>query len=142
MALCQHMSTTHTPTRIEDTGIFCNLCGEEFWTELDIIKHLKEHINGNKNDEPFFCKLCGIGLCDENAINQHMSNHVENVLKEDLEAKETNNMVVEKLATITEIEDEAKSESSEADDLTTMKALMKMETESWTKKIWKTRVGP
>ena len=45
-----------------------------------------------------------------------MIDHVENVLKEDLEAKETNNMVVEKLATITENEDEAKSESSEADD--------------------------
>ena len=116
MALSQHISTTHTPTRIEETGIFCNLCGEEFWTELDIIKHLKEHINGNKTDKPFFCKLCGIGLSDKNAINQHMINHVENVLKEDLEAKETNNMVVEKLATITENEDEAKSESSEADD--------------------------
>jgi uncharacterized C2H2 Zn-finger protein len=116
MALSQHMSTTHTPTRIEETGIFCNLCGEEFWTELDIIKHLKEHINGNKTDEPFFCKLCGIGLCDKNAINKHMINHVENVLKEDLQAKEANNMVVEKLGTITGNEDEVKSEHSEADD--------------------------
>ena len=34
MALSQHMFTTHTPTRIEETGIYCNLCGDEFWTEL------------------------------------------------------------------------------------------------------------
>ena len=116
IALSQHMSTTHTPTRIEKTGIFFNLRSGEFWTELDIIKRLKEHIIGNKTDEPFFCKLSGIGLCDKNALNQHMINHVQNILKEDLEAKETNNIVVKKLATITENEDEAKSESSEADD--------------------------
>ena len=88
MSLSQHMFTTHTPTRIEETGIFCNLCGEEFWTELNMIQHLKEHINGSKTDEPFFCKLCGIGIHDKNAINQHMINHVESVLKEDMEEKE------------------------------------------------------
>ena len=111
MALSQHMSTTHTPKKIEETGMFCNLCGEEFWTELDIIKHLKEHINGSKTDEPFFCKLCGIGLCERNAINQHMINHVENVLKEDREAKESRHKVVQKLSTITENKDEEKSEA-------------------------------
>ena len=111
MALSQHMFTTHTPTRIEETGIYCNLCGEEFWTELDMINHLKAHINGSKTDEPFFCKLCGIGLSEKNAINQHMINHVENVLQEGREAKENSNKVVKKLATITENEDETKSES-------------------------------
>ena len=110
MALSQHMFTTHTPTRIEETGIFCNLCGEEFWTELDMIKHLEEHMKGNKTNEPFFCKLCGIGLSERNAINQHMISHVENVLKEDCEAKESRKEVVQKLATITENEEEAKSE--------------------------------
>jgi hypothetical protein len=111
MSLSQHMFTTHTPTRIEDTGIFCNLCGEEFWTELNMIKHLKEHMNGSKSDEPFFCKLCGIGISDKNAINQHMINHVEAVLKEDFEAKESVNEVNQKLATIAENEDETISES-------------------------------
>ena len=33
-------------------------------------------------------------------------NHVENVLKEDVEAKETTNEVIQKLATIIENEDE------------------------------------
>ena len=89
MSLSQHMFTTYTPTRIEETGIFCNLCGEEFWTELDMINHLKEHMTGSQTDEPFFCKLCGIGISDKNAINQHMINHVEDVLKEDFEAKES-----------------------------------------------------
>ena len=64
MALSQHMFTTHTPTRIEETGIYCNLCGEEFWTELNMIKHLKKHMDGSQTDELFFCKLCGIGLSD------------------------------------------------------------------------------
>ena len=94
----------------KETGIFCNLCGEEFWTELDMIKHLEEHMKGNKTNEPFFCKLCGIGLSERNAINQHMISHVENVLKEDCEAKESRKEVVQKLATITENEEEAKSE--------------------------------
>jgi hypothetical protein len=111
MALSQHRFTTHTPTRIEETGMYCNLCGEEFWTELDMINHLKAHINGSKTDEPFFCKLCGIGLSEKNAINLHMISHVENVLLEDQEAKENCDKVVQKLATITENEDEAKSES-------------------------------
>ena len=109
MSLSQHMFTTHTPTRIEETGIFCNLCGEEFWTELTMIQHLKEHINGRKTDEPFFCKLCGIGIHDKNAINQHMKNHVESVLKEDMEEKKFQKEVVQKLATISESEDETKS---------------------------------
>ena len=100
------MFTTHTPTRIEETGIFCNLCGEEFWTELDMINHLKEHMNGSQTEEPFFCKLCGIGISDKNAINQHMINHVEAVLKEDFEAKESINEVIQKLDTITENEAE------------------------------------
>ena len=30
ISLSQHMFTTHTPTRIEETRIYCNLCGEEF----------------------------------------------------------------------------------------------------------------
>ena len=111
MSLSQHMFTTHTPTRIEETGIFCNLCGEEFWTELNMIQHLKEHINGSKTDEPFFCKLCGIGIHDKNAINQHMINHVENVLKEDREDKESRHKVVQKLSTITEKKDEEKLEA-------------------------------
>ena len=111
MALSQHMFTTHTPTRIEETGIYCNLCGEEFWNELDMIKHLEEHIKGSKTDKPFFCKLCGIGLSERNAINQHMINHVENVLKEDREAKESRHKVVQKLSTITENKDEEKSEA-------------------------------
>ena len=85
IVLSQHMFTTHTPTRIEETGIYCNLCGEEFWTELDMINHLTEHMKGLKTDEPFFCKLCGIGLSVKNAINRHMIDHVENVLKEDIE---------------------------------------------------------
>ena len=99
------MFPTHTPTRIRETGIFCHLCGEEFWTELNMIQHLKEHIKGSKTDEPFFCKLCGIGIHDKNAINQHMINHVESVLKEDMEEKEFRNDVVKQLATITESED-------------------------------------
>ena len=85
------MFTTHTSTRIEETGTFCNLCSEEFWTELDIINHLKEHMNGSQTDEPFFCKLCGISISDKNAINQQMINHVEAVLKEDFDAKESRN---------------------------------------------------
>ena len=56
MSLSQNMFTTHT-TRIEETGIFCNLCGAEFWTELDMINNLKEHMNGSQTDEPFFCSV-------------------------------------------------------------------------------------
>ena len=110
MSLGQHMFTTHTPTRIEDTGIFCNLCGEEFWTELNMIKHLKEHMNGSQSDEPFFCKLCGIAISDKNAINQHMINHVEAALKEYFDAKESINEVIQKLDTITENEADIISE--------------------------------
>ena len=70
MALTQHMFATHTPTRIEETGIHCNLCGEQFWTELDMINHLKAHINCSKTDDPFFCKLCEIGLSEKNATKK------------------------------------------------------------------------
>ena len=111
MALSQHMFTTHTPTRIEETGIYCNLCGEEFWTELNMIQHLKKHMEGSQTDEPFFCKLCGIGLSDRSAINQHMINHVENVLREDRDDKESRHKVVQKLSTITEKKDEEKLEA-------------------------------
>ena len=38
-----------------------------------------------------------------------MINHVESVLKEDMEDKESQNEVIQKLATITENEDEKKS---------------------------------
>ena len=107
----QHMFKTHTPTRIEDTGIFCNLCGEEFWKELDMVQHLNEHINGCKTDEPSYCKLCGIGLTEKDAINKHMISHVESVLKEDNDAKATVTDVIEKLATITESEKEADLET-------------------------------
>ena len=101
------MFTTHTPTRIiEETGIFFNLCGKEFWTELNMIQHLKEHINGNKTDETIFCKLRWIGIHDKNALNQYMINHVESLLKGDMEEKEFWNEVVQKLATITESKDE------------------------------------
>ena len=110
MALSQHMFTTHTPTRIEETGIYCNLCGDKFWTELDMIKHLEKHMKGSQTDEPFSCKLCGIGLSDSNVINQHVINHVGNVLKEDREDKESRNKVVQKLSTITENKDEKKLE--------------------------------
>ena len=40
-----------------------------------------------------------------------MISHVENVLKEDLEAKVSKNEVIQKMATITEDEDESKSEA-------------------------------
>ena len=40
-----------------------------------------------------------------------MINHVENVLKEDREAKESRHKVVQKLSTITENKDEEKSEA-------------------------------
>ena len=111
MALSQHMFKTHTPTRIEDTGIFCNLCGEEFWKELDMVQYLNEHINGCKTDEPFYSKLCGIGFTEKDAINKRMISHAESVLKEDNDAKATVNEVIEKLATITESEKEADSET-------------------------------
>ena len=108
MSLSLHMFTTHTPTRIEETGIFGNICGEKFWTELNMIQRLKNHINASKTDEPFFWKLWGIGIHDTNYINQHMINHVESVLKEDMEEKKSQNKVAQKLATITEVEDETK----------------------------------
>ena len=116
MALSHNMFKTHTPTRIEDTGIFCNLCGEEFWNELDIVHHLNEHIKGCKTDEPFYCKLCGIGLTEKDAINKHMISHVESVLKEDKDAKASFNEVVEKFSTITESENEAESETELDED--------------------------
>ena len=116
MALSHHMFKIHTPTRIEDTGIFWNLCGEEFWNELDIVHHLNEHIKGCKTDEPFYCKLCGIGLTEKDAINKHMMSHVESVLKEDKDAKASFNEVVEKLSIITESENEAVSETEIDED--------------------------
>ena len=64
------------------------------------------YMNGSQTDEPLFCKLCGIGISDKNAINQHMINHVEAVLKEDFEAKESINEVIQKLDIITENEAE------------------------------------
>ena len=124
MALSQHMFTTHTPTRIEDTGIFCNLCGEEFWKELDMVHHLNDHMKGYKTDEPFFCKLCGIGLTEKDAINKHMISHIENVLKEDMDAKASINAVVEKLATISETEHEPESEE-ELDEDEDLESFMK-----------------
>ena len=105
------MFKTHTPTRIEDTGIFSNLCGEEFWKELDMVQHLNEHIKGFKTDEPLYCKLCGIGVTEKDAINKQMISHVESVLKEDNDAKATVNEVIEQLATITESEKQADSET-------------------------------
>ena len=65
-ALYQHMFPTHIPTRIEEKGMFCNRCGEEFWTELDMITHLEGLMKGSKTIEPYVCKLCGI-----NATHQH-----------------------------------------------------------------------
>ena len=49
VALNQHMFGTHIPTRIRETRLFCSLCGEDFWTELDVIKHLEEPMNGRKS---------------------------------------------------------------------------------------------
>ena len=76
-----------------------------------MVQHLNEHIKGCKTDEPFYCKLCGIGLTEKDAINNHMISHVESVLKEDNDAKATVNEGIEKLATITESEKEADSET-------------------------------
>ena len=90
------MFKTHTPTRIEDTGIFCNLCGEEFWKELGLVQHLNEDIKGCKTNESFYCKLCGIGLTETDAITKHMRSHVESVLKEDMDSKASVYEVVEK----------------------------------------------
>ena len=42
------MFVTHISTRIEETRIFCNLCGEEFWAELEKIKHLEESMKVRK----------------------------------------------------------------------------------------------
>ena len=47
---------------------------------------------------------------------QHMINYVENELLEDREAKENYDKVVQKLVTITEHEDEAKSESKPTEE--------------------------
>ena len=49
VALNQHMFATHISTRIKGTRLFCSLCGEDFWTELDVIKHLEEPMNGRKS---------------------------------------------------------------------------------------------
>ena len=91
---------------MEKLRIYFNLCSAEFGTEIDMIKYLEEHMQEIRCTEPFFSKLCGIGLSERYAINQLMMNHVENVLKEDVEAKETTNKVIKKLATIIANEDE------------------------------------
>ena len=44
--LNKHMNTEHTLTRIEKTGIDCNICGKCFWTEHEIILHMDGHMRG------------------------------------------------------------------------------------------------
>ena len=75
--------------RIEETVMLCNIYGEEFWTQLDIIKHLKEPTKGSKTVKQYFCKLCGTGLLEINAMHQHMINHAKNFVQEDLEVRQT-----------------------------------------------------
>ena len=47
--------------------MFCNLCGEEFFPELNNIKHLEEPMKGSKTVEQYCCKHCGIVLSEINA---------------------------------------------------------------------------
>ena len=71
----------------------------------------------------------GIGLSERYAINQPMMNHVENVLKEDVEAKEKNQYIHSKLATIIENEDELEKyldKKMKMILITSWKSLMKM----------------
>ena len=48
MSLCQHMFVTHISTRIEETRMFCNICGEVFLTELEMTKYLQEPMKVSK----------------------------------------------------------------------------------------------
>ena len=44
------MSTGHKPTRIEETEIYYNLCGEEFWTQIDMKKTFRGAPEGKPID--------------------------------------------------------------------------------------------
>ena len=130
----KHISQ-HTPTIIEETWFFGDLCGKEFLKELDMVHHLNKHIiyEGLLTPWTFFCRLCRDALTEKDTINKHRICHIENVLKKIWMQRPSINYLGEKLATTSESKHESESEEEFEKEWkeiwkTSWKSLMKMVT--------------